>query len=140
MVVSILFFMFIIVGAVWLRMLLRILLIPVIAGLSYELIRFLGSHDGKLVYVISRPGMWLQHLTTREPEKEMVEVAIASVNAVFDWREFQGKAAPEEPEAQTVQAVPVASAAAPVAPEDETEIEIEDFDSMSVEDIEVEEL
>ncbi|MBO4396558.1 MAG: DUF1385 domain-containing protein [Eubacterium sp.] len=91
MVVSILFFMFIVVGAVWLRMLLRILLIPVIAGLSYELIRFLGSHEGKLVYIISRPGMWLQRLTTAEPDESMVEVAIASVNAVFDWREFQGK-------------------------------------------------
>ena len=91
MVVSILFFMFIVVGQVWLRMLLRILLIPVIAGLSYELIRFLGSHDGKCVYVISRPGMWLQHLTTAEPTEDIVEVAIASVNAVFDWREFQGK-------------------------------------------------
>ena len=93
MVVSILFFMFIIVGAVWLRMLLRILLIPVIAGLSYELIRFLGSHEGTVVYIISRPGMWLQRLTTAEPDDEMIEVAIASVNAVFDWREFQGKPA-----------------------------------------------
>ena len=93
MVVSILFFMFIIVGAVWLRMLLRILLIPVIAGLSYELIRFLGSHEGKVVYVISRPGMWLQRLTTAEPDDEMIECAIASVNAVFDWRAFQGKPA-----------------------------------------------
>ncbi len=91
MVVSILFFMFIIVGAVWLRMLLRILLIPVIAGLSYELIRFLGSHEGTAVYIISRPGMWLQRLTTAEPNDDMIAVAIASVNAVFDWREFQGK-------------------------------------------------
>ena len=99
MVVSILFFMFIVVGQVWLRMLLRILLIPVIAGLSYELIKFLGSHEGKCVYIISRPGMWLQHLTTREPTEDIVEVAIASVNAVFDWREFQGKP-PAEPEAQ----------------------------------------
>ncbi|MBR1873718.1 MAG: DUF1385 domain-containing protein [Eubacterium sp.] len=91
MVVSILFFMFINVGEIWLRMLLRILLIPVIAGVSYELIRFLGQHEGKLVYIVSRPGMWLQHLTTAEPDETMVEVAIASVNAVFDWREFQGK-------------------------------------------------
>ena len=98
MVVSILFFMFIVVGAVWLRMLLRVLLIPVIAGLSYELIRFLGSHEGKFVYVISRPGMWLQHLTTAEPDESMVEVAIASVNAVFDWRAFQGKELENSPE------------------------------------------
>ncbi len=96
MVVSILFFMFIVVGEIWLRMLLRILLIPVIAGLSYELIRFLGSHEGKIVYVISRPGMWLQRLTTSEPDDDMIEVAIASVNAVFDWREFQGKTPVDE--------------------------------------------
>lgn len=99
MVVSILFFMFIVVGNVWVKMLLRILLIPLIAGLSYELIRFLGSHEGKVVYIISRPGMWLQRLTTSEPTEEMAEVAIASVNAVFDWRKFQGKE-PEEKSAE----------------------------------------
>ena len=114
MVVSILFFMFIVVGQVWLRMLLRILLIPVIAGLSYELIKFLGSHEGKCVYIISRPGMWLQHLTTREPTEDIVEVAIASVNAVFDWREFQGKP-PAEPEVE--HEAPVESAAEPGAAE-----------------------
>lgn len=91
MVVSILFFMFIVIGAIWLRMLLRILLIPVIAGISYELIRFLGTHEGKVVYVISRPGMWLQKLTTREPDEKMAEVAIISINSVFDWRVYQGK-------------------------------------------------
>ena len=115
MVVSILFFMFIVVGAIWLRMLLRILLIPVIAGLSYELIRFLGSHEGKAVYVISRPGMWLQRLTTSEPDEEMIEVAIASVNAVFDWREFQGKPPLEEPEV------------ADETMESEEDVEVEDF-------------
>ena len=127
MVVSILFFMFIVVGQVWLRMLLRILLIPVIAGLSYELIKFLGSHEGKCVYIISRPGMWLQHLTTREPTEDIVEVAIASVNAVFDWREFQGKP-PAEPEA------PVESASEseePVA-EAESVSEAEAVESVSV--------
>ena len=136
MVVSILFFMFIVVGAVWLRMLLRILLIPVIAGLSYELIRFLGSHEGKFVYVISRPGMWLQHLTTKEPKEEMVEVAIASVNAVFDWRAFQGKEpasedAPEDkPEATTgeepeIRRILVPEEVKPVEMPDEAKMEAE---------------
>ncbi|MEE3467606.1 MAG: DUF1385 domain-containing protein [Eubacterium sp.] len=123
MVVSILFFMFIVVGAIWLRMLLRVLLIPVIAGLSYELIRFLGSHEGKVVYVISRPGMWLQRLTTSEPDEDMIEVAIASVNAVFDWREFQGKPpaepAPAEAE-ETVQEEPAAEVAHTTAAEGTT--------------------
>lgn len=88
MFVSILFFMFISVGNIWLRMLLRILLVPVIAGLSYEFILFAGSHDNKVVNVLSKPGLWLQGLTTKEPTDDMIEVAIASVNAVFDWKEF----------------------------------------------------
>ncbi|MBQ4463742.1 MAG: DUF1385 domain-containing protein [Eubacterium sp.] len=158
MVVSILFFMFIVVGQVWLRMLLRILLIPVIAGLSYELIKFLGSHEGKCVYIISRPGMWLQHLTTREPTEDIVEVAIASVNAVFDWREFQGKppAEPEEePETQTesaseaennvvesvsgteAESVPETEAAEVVesVPEPEEPVTDESFEDVVVEDL-----
>lgn len=88
MLISILFFMFIVVGNMWLRMALRILLIPVIAGLSYEFIRFAGSHDNPVVNALSKPGLWLQSLTTREPDDEMIEVAIASVEAVFDWRAF----------------------------------------------------
>lgn len=88
MLISILFFMFIVIGNVWIRMLLRILLIPVIAGLSYEFICFVGSHDGKIIRVISKPGLWLQGLTTAEPTEDMIEVAIASVEAVFDWRTF----------------------------------------------------
>lgn len=88
MFVSILFFMFIVVGNLWLRMVLRILLIPVIAGLSYEFIRFAGSHDNKIINVLSKPGLMLQGLTTAEPTDDMIEVAIASVEAVFDWKEF----------------------------------------------------
>ncbi len=129
MVVSILFFMFIIVGAVWLRMLLRILLIPVIAGLSYELIRFLGSHEGKVVYVISRPGMWLQRLTTAEPDDEMIECAIASVNAVFDWRAFQGKPAlPTEMEDEDADDQETADVQADTVNEESVEdVIVEDF-------------
>lgn len=88
MLISILFFMFIVIGNIWLRMLLRILLIPVIAGLSYEFIKFAGSHNGKVISIISKPGLWLQGLTTAEPTEDMIEVAIASVEAVFDWRAF----------------------------------------------------
>jgi uncharacterized protein YqhQ len=88
MFVSVLFFMFIVVGNIWLRMILRILLIPVIAGLSYEFIRYAGSHDNKVVSVLSKPGLMLQSLTTAEPTDDMIEVAIASVEAVFDWKTF----------------------------------------------------
>lgn len=88
MFVSILFFMFIVVGNIWLRMVLRILLIPVIAGLSYEFIRYAGGHDNQVITVLSKPGLMLQGLTTAEPTDDMIEVAIASVEAVFDWKTF----------------------------------------------------
>lgn len=88
MFVSILFFMFIVVRNMWLRMAFRILLIPVIAGVSYEFIRYTGSHDNVVSNILSKPGMWLQGLTTAEPDDQMIEVAIASVEAVFDWKAF----------------------------------------------------
>lgn len=88
MFVSILFFMFIVVRNMWLRMAFRILLIPVIAGVSYEFIRYTGSHDNVVSNILSKPGMWLQGLTTAEPDEQMIEVAIASVEAVFDWKAF----------------------------------------------------
>ena len=65
-----------------------ILLIPVIAGISFEFLRYAGRHDNIFVDVISAPGVWLQHLTVHEPDESMVEVAIASVEAVFDWRDY----------------------------------------------------
>ncbi len=88
MFLSILFFMFITVKNMWLRMVLRILLIPFIAGVSYECIRFAGKHDNRVVNVLSKPGLWLQSLTTAEPDEDMIEVAIASVESVFDWKSF----------------------------------------------------
>ncbi len=88
MLVSIVFFMFIRVDNGVLRLLLRLLLIPVIAGVSYEFIRLAGRSDSALVNFLSRPGMWLQHLTTKEPDDAMIEVGIASVEAVFDWRSY----------------------------------------------------
>ncbi len=91
MFVSILFFLFIRVKDVWLRMIVRILLIPIIAGISYEFIRFAGKSESLIVSILSKPGMWLQALTTREPDDSMIEVAIASVEAVFDWKEYQRK-------------------------------------------------
>ena len=63
-------------------------MIPVIAGISYELIRLAGRSDNFLVRIISAPGMWLQRLTTKEPDDSMIEVAIASVEAVFDWKAY----------------------------------------------------
>ena len=88
MVVSIIFFIFIDVTSPVLRVAIRLALIPVIAGVSYELIRLAGNSDSKIVQIISYPGMLMQRLTTKEPDAEMVEVAIAAVEAVFDWDTF----------------------------------------------------
>lgn len=89
MLVSIILFMFIHVENPVLRVVIRILLVPVIAGISYEIIRLAGNNSSNpLVRIISAPGMWLQTLTTKEPTEDMVEVAIKSVEAVFDWREY----------------------------------------------------
>lgn len=91
MLVSIIFFFFIQIDNLWLQMLYRVLLIPVVAGVSFELIQFVGNSDNKLVLWISKPGLWLQRLTTREPDDGMIEVAIASVETVFDWRAYQAE-------------------------------------------------
>lgn len=88
MVVSIIFFIFIDVTSPVLRVVIRLLLVPVIAGVSYELIRLAGRSESKFVQIISYPGMLMQRLTTKEPDAEMVEVAIAAVEAVFDWDTF----------------------------------------------------
>ncbi len=83
MVVSIVIFMFITADQMWLRFLLRLLLIPVVAGISYEFIRLAGRTDNALMNVLSKPGMWIQRLTTKEPQEEMIQVAIISVEAVL---------------------------------------------------------
>ena len=88
LIISIIFFIFIRVDNRWLRMLIRLLLIPVIAGVSYEFIQWAGNSDSKAAAVLSRPGLWVQALTTREPTADMAEVGIASVEAVFDWRGY----------------------------------------------------
>lgn len=88
MFVSIILFFFIRVDNTALKVLLRIALIPVIAGISYEIIRLAGRSDNILIKIISAPGMLLQHLTTKEPDESMVEVAMKSVEAVFDWKAY----------------------------------------------------
>lgn len=93
MLISIVFFMFLHFDNVWLRLVSRLLLVPVVAGISYEFIRLAGNSDNKIVDFLSKPGMYLQKLTTREPDDSMIEVAIASVEAVFDWREYQSRLA-----------------------------------------------
>ena len=86
--VSVIVFFFIRVDNMALKLVLRLLLIPVIAGISYELIRLAGRCDNILIRILSAPGMWMQRLTTKEPDEEMVRVAIASVEAVFDWKAY----------------------------------------------------
>lgn len=88
MIISIIFFAFIDVKSRILKVVLRLLLIPVIAGVSYEFIRFAGKSDNPVVNLLSKPGLWLQKLTTREPDDSMIEVGIASVEAVFDWKKY----------------------------------------------------
>ena len=88
MLVSIILFFFIRVDNPLYRVLIRIALIPVIAGISYEIIRLAGRSNNILVRIISAPGMLLQRLTTKEPDESMVEVAIAAVEAVFDWKAY----------------------------------------------------
>ncbi len=91
MVISIIFFIFIRVESPILRVVYRVALVPVIAGVSYEFIRLAGNTDNLLIRILSLPGMWLQSLTTKEPDDEMIEVAIAAVEAVFDWKVYQGR-------------------------------------------------
>lgn len=86
--VSIVLFFFIRVDNPLQRVLLRVALMPVVAGISYEFIRWAGRHDNILVKIVSVPGMLIQRLTTKEPDKQMVEVAIVAVESVFDWKQY----------------------------------------------------
>lgn len=88
MIISMVFFFFIRVDTIWLRIVLRLLFLPLVAGVSYEFIRLTGNSDHPLVQIFSKPGLALQRLTTKEPDHSMIEVAIASVEGVFDWREY----------------------------------------------------
>ena len=88
MMISILFFMVVRVDTIWLRVVSRIVLVPAIAGVSYEFLRIAGKSDFWLVNLLSKPGLWMQGLTTKEPTPDMVEVAITAVERVFDWRTY----------------------------------------------------
>ena len=88
MVVSIIFFSFIQTPTRWLRVVLRIVLVPVIAGVAFEFIRAAGRSNSPIIRALSAPGLWMQKLTTTEPDDSMIEVGIRSVEEVFDWRKY----------------------------------------------------
>ena len=88
MIVGIVLLFFVRVESPLMRVIVRIALLPVIAGISYELIKWAGSSENPIVCILSKPGLWLQGLTTKEPDDEMIEVGIASVEAVFDWKAY----------------------------------------------------
>ncbi len=88
--ISVILFIFIRVEEPVARVVIRLLLIPVIASISYEIIRLAGRSNNIIIRILSAPGMWLQRLTTREPDDQMIEVGIAAVEAVFDWKEYLG--------------------------------------------------
>lgn len=87
-VVSIVLFFFIRVENPAARVGIRIALMPVVAGISYEIIRLAGRSSNLFVRILSAPGMGIQRITTKEPDESMAEVAIAAVEAVFDWRAY----------------------------------------------------
>ena len=137
MVISILVFMLITAEQMWLRFVLRLLLIPVIAGISYEFIRLAGRTDNPIMNVLSKPGMWIQKLTTKEPAEEMIQVAIISVESVLYGKPYVdavnqaqgiGVKAPEEaaePEEEPEEELPDYEADIEEEPEENPE---EDFD------------
>lgn len=89
MLVSIfLHFVFVLVPFYWVRLLGRLLMVPVVAGISFEMIQWAGRSDNKIASFLSKPGLAMQKLTTIEPTEDMVEVAIAAVEAVFDWKKY----------------------------------------------------
>lgn len=88
LIITIILTLFIRVDSRILRMVLRIAIIPVVAGISYEILRLAGRSENIMINLLSKPGLWLQRLTTAEPDEEMIEVGIASIEAVFDWREY----------------------------------------------------
>lgn len=91
MIVGMIVFYFINTDIIWLRILSRILLSPIVAGISYEMIKYAGSHDNILVDIISAPGMLMQFISTKNPDDEMLEVAIASLNAVLEVEPEDGE-------------------------------------------------
>ena len=89
MLVSIfLHFIFVLVPVYWVRLFGRLLMVPVVAGISFEIIQWAGRSDSKIADFFSKPGLAMQKLTTKEPTADMAEVAIKAVEAVFDWRAY----------------------------------------------------
>lgn len=88
LLVSMVCLFFIDVDSVWMRLVVRIGMLPIIAGISYELIKWAGCSNNKIIELISVPGLWMQELTTKEPDDDMIEVAIVAVEKVFDWKVF----------------------------------------------------
>ena len=89
MLVSIfLHFIFVMVPVYWVRLFGRLLMVPVVAGISFEIIQWAGRTDNKFACMMSKPGLAMQRLTTKEPTPDMAEVAIKAVEAVFDWRAY----------------------------------------------------
>lgn len=88
MLVSIILFFFIRVDNILMKVCLRVALMPVVAGISYEIIRLAGRTDNIIVKILSAPGMLIQRITTKEPDEDMIKVAICSVEAIFDWKQY----------------------------------------------------
>ncbi len=91
MIVSVIFCFFITAQSQVMRIVIRLALLPLIAGVSYEIIKLAGNSDNPVVNLLSKPGMWVQNMTTKEPDDSMIEVASCAVEKVFDWREWQEK-------------------------------------------------
>lgn len=89
--ISIILLLIIPVESPVLRVILRVALLPVIAGISYEVLKLAGRSDHPLINLLSRPGLAIQKLTTKEPDDDMIEVAIEAVEAVFDWRTYEAE-------------------------------------------------
>ncbi|MDR1801228.1 MAG: DUF1385 domain-containing protein [Lachnospiraceae bacterium] len=98
MAISIILFLFIRMENPFLRAGLRILLLPVIASISYEILKLAGSTENPIVNILSKPGLWIQRITTKEPDRDMMDVGIAAVEAVFDWRKYEIENFPETAE------------------------------------------
>ena len=98
LIVSIILSFFIVVDNPVQKVCLRILMMPIVAGISYEIIRLAGRNDNVFVQLFSLPGMAIQRMTTKEPDESMVEVAIAAVEAVFDWKAYLKENFGYEPE------------------------------------------
>ena len=87
--ISIILLLLIRVESPLMRVVVRIALLPVIAGVSYEVLKLAGNSDNPFVNLLSKPGMAIQKMTTSEPDDGMIEVAIQAVEAVFDWRAYE---------------------------------------------------